>query len=553
MSSHARPTGRPQQAAGPARATAPALPADYLAQAATWGLTAADCASAGYRAGAHPRHGRALVIPAPTFRLKGGRLALDSTEPIFRPDRGPVKRAADGALKLTADGAPKRAKYLRADDSRPRLFLAHVDDLELLDDDSQPAYVVEGGPKGLKVRKALREAGLPGVVLHGCGIWTLIPKGADGRHRLNPDWYAFLRPGRRIVLIPDSDAEPEGTTAHAWGMVSECLAADGYAHSRTHLQNAADGSKVGPDDALVAGMTIEQLLATATPVEAVRRLEHRQADVLHVAAELRRLRHLPPSAAQVMTFVYQDRTLRGVEPGAFERCYLGAVAEQCGMSRASAWRALTLAKALGWIEKRHSRDRKTRKTILHIRAGAHWGRPAELGRPAPKPSAKRRTRGRIIPPAVRADLVCRACGAVGEVATQKRAPFSRVLHHPNAANRDHRIQCEHHTIGPVAPLPPNESHIEYGDRILTHPNAAKPAKKVREITPAAPAAAPAPPTPPAPTYRAIPNPHKHDISRHGFVRRASGPQTRYAGRSEAIAADGDSGELEAQNGYERRL
>ena len=112
---------------------------------------------------------------------------------------------------MIKNGKKKKKKYERAERAKQRLFLIHAADQAHLADQDVPIYVVEGAPKGARVRRALREAGLPGVVVHAFGIWTLIPKGADDRHRLNPDWHAFLRPGRRVVLLPDSDAEPGGT------------------------------------------------------------------------------------------------------------------------------------------------------------------------------------------------------------------------------------------------------------------------------------------------------------------------------------------------------
>ena len=58
--------------------------------------------------------------------------------------------------------------------------------------------------------------------------------------------------------------------------------------------------------------------------------------MLQVAAGLRRLRHLPPSTAQVATYLYQLRMLRDGHANAFEATYGSVVARECGMSLSSA-------------------------------------------------------------------------------------------------------------------------------------------------------------------------------------------------------------------------
>jgi Domain of unknown function (DUF3854) len=228
---------------------------DHRRHLYTSGLSDREIDAAGCFTVNHPRFGRCLVFLMHGFRRRNGTLEPLGVEALYRPDTP--------KLELRDDGTWRPRKYEREWGSRSTLF-CQPDDLALLADRTIPIYVVEGVKKMLKLRAELRRAGRPGVVIHANGIWTNQRKSADGEYRLYDDWFEFPLRGRRIILVPDSDAEPGGTTEQAWKVIAQLLDEAGAVVSRTHLANAPNGDKVGPDDFFVAHGTLDQLLATVT-------------------------------------------------------------------------------------------------------------------------------------------------------------------------------------------------------------------------------------------------------------------------------------------------
>lgn len=262
MSAHARPSewgvtphSLPVQAA-PSRPVR--LDADHREHLYTSGLSDREIDESGCFTLEHPRFGRCLIFPMYGFRRRDGVLEPLGVEYLYRPDTPRLEQRDNGTWRVR--------KYEREWGSRSTLF-CHPDDLALLADRGIPIYVVEGVKKMLKLRAELSRTGRPGVVIHANGIWTNQRKSADGEYRLYDDWYEFPLRSRRVVLVPDSDAEPGGTTEQAWGVIAKLLEATGAVVSRTHLHNAPDGAKVGPDDHFVRGGTLDELLATATDSE----------------------------------------------------------------------------------------------------------------------------------------------------------------------------------------------------------------------------------------------------------------------------------------------
>jgi hypothetical protein len=259
MSAHAASRDRPiPPRARPVQAQ-PASPVqlavDHRRHLATSGLSDQEIDASGCFTRMHPRFGRCLVLPMYGFRRRDGELQPLAVEYLYRPDKPRLEQRDDGRWRTR--------KYEREWGSRSTLF-CHPDDLALLADRGIPIYVVEGVKKMLKLRAELRRAGRPGVVVHANGVWTNQRKSADGEYRLYDDWFEFPLRGRRVILVPDSDAEPGGTTEQAWGVIAQLLDEAGARVSRTHLYNTPDGSKVGPDDFFVAGGTLDALLATVT-------------------------------------------------------------------------------------------------------------------------------------------------------------------------------------------------------------------------------------------------------------------------------------------------
>ena len=189
---------------------------------------------------------------------------------------------------------------------------------------------------------------------------------------------------------------------------------------------------MGPDDALAADLTIHALLDTQTPCAARGSLERRQADVLKVAAGLRRC-DLPPSTAR-----WQRTCIRA-------GCCAMAMRATTSRSTGQPWRASAayISSARRALREspqaprldraRQYRDRKSAIRSSASAPGLAWGDPDGARAAGGKADAKRRTRGRVVPPSVRADLVCTACGVVGHVASI-HAKDRGSLMHPHASN-----------------------------------------------------------------------------------------------------------------------
>lgn len=128
-----------------------------------------------------------------------------------------------------------------------------------LNDPFVPLYITEG------VRKAdaAASAGLCCVALLGVWNWCR-GKDSRGNNVPLPDWDAITLRGRTVLLVFDSDVTVKPTVQKALARLSAFLEQRGADVKVVYLPAAADGAKVGLDDSLAAGLTVDELRALAS-------------------------------------------------------------------------------------------------------------------------------------------------------------------------------------------------------------------------------------------------------------------------------------------------
>jgi len=114
--------------------------------------------------------------------------------------------------------------------------------------------------EGVKKADALTSRGLCAVGLVGVWNWQ-----RDGE--LLPCWDHVALEGREVRVIFDSDVMVKPGVQLALERLVAALGARGARVQVVYLPDAEDGSKVGADDYLVAGGTVEDLRALARPFE----------------------------------------------------------------------------------------------------------------------------------------------------------------------------------------------------------------------------------------------------------------------------------------------
>jgi len=122
-----------------------------------------------------------------------------------------------------------------------------------LDYPATDLWVTEGPIKA----DAAATAGLCCIALLGVSSWRGTNR--DGGKAALPDWEQIALNGRRVVLAFDSDALDNPMVWDALKRLGEFLSRRDAKVGYLRLPAAPDGSKVGLDDALASGMTIEQL------------------------------------------------------------------------------------------------------------------------------------------------------------------------------------------------------------------------------------------------------------------------------------------------------
>ena len=128
-----------------------------------------------------------------------------------------------------------------------------------LADPDTPLFVTEGIKKG------------DCLVSHGCcavallGVWTWRGTNALGGKTSLPDWEAVALNGRQVYVIFDSDVMLKPQVHAALARFKPFLESRGARVLLIYLPVDPSGKKTGVDDYLVAGHTMDELLALATP------------------------------------------------------------------------------------------------------------------------------------------------------------------------------------------------------------------------------------------------------------------------------------------------
>ena len=124
-------------------------------------------------------------------------------------------------------------------------------------DPSTPLWITEGVKKG----DALASQGLCAMAL--IGVWGFKGKNAYGGTTVLADLDFVAWTGRDVVIVFDSDAMTKKPVQQALERLTEILQRKGAAVQHCYLPESPEGAKVGVDDFLAAGHSVDELLALA--------------------------------------------------------------------------------------------------------------------------------------------------------------------------------------------------------------------------------------------------------------------------------------------------
>jgi hypothetical protein len=146
-----------------------------------------------------------------------------------------------------------RARSKMALDVPPRIR-------EQLGDPKVPLWITEGARKA----DAAVSAGLCCIALMGVSGWRG-SNGQGGKTAL-ADWqHVSIDTGRRIYLAFDSDVMTKASVHDALSQLGGYLGRRGADVRYVYLPDGADGAKVGLDDYLAAGGSVDDLVTSSTP------------------------------------------------------------------------------------------------------------------------------------------------------------------------------------------------------------------------------------------------------------------------------------------------
>lgn len=155
----------------------------------------------------------------------------------------------------TKSGKP--IKYETPGGSRPALDV-HPFARPHIGDPNRPLFIVEGVKKG----DALVTHGLCAIALSGVWSWRG-RNDADGLTAL-AEWEYIALKNRRGIIVFDSDVSTKAPVHEAMRRLRAFLEHRGASVEIVYLPAGEGGTKVGVDDFLVAGNSVDDLLALAT-------------------------------------------------------------------------------------------------------------------------------------------------------------------------------------------------------------------------------------------------------------------------------------------------
>jgi len=128
-----------------------------------------------------------------------------------------------------------------------------------LADPGQPLFITEGA------RKADAAVSLGLCCLALLGVWNWRGTNEDGGKMMLPDWEYVALNGRVVYIVFDSDVMTKPEVNAALTRLKAFLETRGAKIQVIYLSSAPGGEKIGLDDYLAAGHSVDDLLALASP------------------------------------------------------------------------------------------------------------------------------------------------------------------------------------------------------------------------------------------------------------------------------------------------
>ncbi|MFT4037633.1 MAG: DUF3854 domain-containing protein [Thermomicrobiales bacterium] len=182
----------------------------------------------------------ALLLPVWTVGGEIGNYQLRPDEPRVNQRGKPVKYELPAQSQMLLDAHP------------------HIQ--PMLGDPAMPLWITEGIPKA----DAATSAGLCCIAL--LGVWNWRGTNGLGGSTALGDWEAVALKGRRVYVAFDSDVMTKRQVFAALERLGALLTSRGAHVEYVYLPSATGGRKVGLDDYLAEGHTVDDLLNLAEPV-----------------------------------------------------------------------------------------------------------------------------------------------------------------------------------------------------------------------------------------------------------------------------------------------
>lgn len=212
----------------------------------------------GYRTITHSRDLEGLGFAGYQCRVPGLLLPLHTTDGgngqyVYRPDN---PRVVEDKHKKNPGGTypNKVIKYELPKGSGVRIDCPPTCQ-PLLTNPSIPLWITEGQKKA----DALASAGLCSIAL--LGVWNFLGKNENGSSTFLADWDYISLNKREVRIIFDSDVLNKSSVKDALKRLSDHLLRKGASVAALYLPPGENGQKVGVDDWLAAGHTVEDLHA----------------------------------------------------------------------------------------------------------------------------------------------------------------------------------------------------------------------------------------------------------------------------------------------------
>ena len=230
----------------------------------------------GYRTITDAKELKALGFAQSQCRAPGLLLPLHTTDGkvglyVYRPD---IPRVLEDKKKKNPDGTHpnKVLKYEIPKDAGIRLDCPPVC-RPMLADPSITLYITEGQKKA----DCLASFGLCSIDL--LGVWNFKGKNEFGASTFLADWDYIAFDNRELIIIFDSDVMTKHNVRQALNRLTEHLQRKGAEVKAIYLPKDPQKGKVGVDDWLASGHTVEELAAL---IDAPRPLPQPAPDVIEL-------------------------------------------------------------------------------------------------------------------------------------------------------------------------------------------------------------------------------------------------------------------------------